>query len=60
MSTLVAPDGLAVLRAVADAARTPEGHRLVGELAAEVRGALTDDGIAPRRPGGNRPAGGAR
>lgn len=42
------PDGLALLRAVADAARSPKGRRIVGELAAEVRRALDgDDGADP-------------
>ena len=37
------PDGLAMLRALAEAARTSEGRRIVGELAAEVRRALDDE-----------------
>ncbi len=37
------PDGLALLRAIRDAARTPEGRYVLGELAVEVRTVLDSD-----------------
>ena len=43
------PDGLALLSALRDALRTPDGRRVAGELAAELRRVLdgVDDGVDP-------------
>lgn len=38
-----APDGMALLAALRDAVRTPDGRRVVGELAVEIRRVL--DGV---------------